>query len=80
MMFGTSSPILHLFTEFKSPFSIVSEEIEAIYGHCKTLRRFVDSSILLELEPDQHQEVDGDHGDVVGDEDGEVGPGPGEVQ
>ena len=51
----------------------------AFSGHCDASRRFVDSSIFLELEPDQDQEVDGDHGDVVGDEDGEVGPGPGEV-
>ena len=39
----------------------------------------VHQGALLQLEPDQHQYIDGDHGQVVGDEDGQVGGGPGEV-
>ena len=39
----------------------------------------VHQGALLQLEPDQHQHIDSDHGQVVGDEDGKVGGGPGEV-
>ena len=39
----------------------------------------VHQGALLQLEPDQHQHIDGDHCEVVGDEDGQVGGGPGEV-
>ena len=39
----------------------------------------VHQGALLYLEPDQHQHIDSDHGQVVGDEDGKVGGGPGEV-
>ena len=39
----------------------------------------VHQGALLQLEPDQNYHIDGDHGQVVGDEDGQVGGGPGEV-
>ena len=39
----------------------------------------VHQGALLYLEPDQHQHIDSDHGQVVGDEDGKVGSGQGEV-
>ena len=40
----------------------------------------VHQGALLQLEPDQHQHIDGDHGQVVQDKHHQVQGGPGEVQ
>ena len=52
---------------------------ERYVGEAVQQHHAVHQGALLHLEPDQHQHIDGDHGQVVGDEDGQVGGGPGEV-
>ena len=52
---------------------------ERYVGEAVQQHHAVHQGALLHLEPDQHQHIDSDHGQVVGDEDGQVGGGPGEV-
>ena len=52
---------------------------EGDVGEAVQQHHAVHQGALLQLEPDQHQHIDGDHCEVVGDEDGQVGGGPGEV-